>query len=116
MKNIDLAMDFGGPSEPMSPKENHYPTFTYDGPEELGLPNSGTMTIRFKEVRRETSDRGGKKHYSCTIEVREIVSAKGEKDIRPAKTDKSAEDALDGHMKDMMKKKHMVEDKDEDYE
>ena len=96
MKNIDLAMDYGGPMEPMPMKapEKHYPSFTYDGSTELDLPDSGVMTIRFKEIRREESSRNGVERYSCTVEVQQIISVKPDAEP-PAKTDKSASDALD---------------------
>lgn len=112
MKNIELSMSYDLPTDPMQAKssEKHYPSFTYDGPTELGLPESGTMTIRYKEVRREESKRNGVERYSCTIEVQEILSAKGERDERPSKVDKSTEDALDGLMR-----KRMAKEKSEDY-
>lgn len=114
MKNIDLAMDYGDVPQPISPanseRQKHYPTFHYEGADELGIPASGTMTVRYKEVSNTKSTRDGRKHYACTIEVQEIISAKGERDERPAKVDKATEEALDGLMR-----KRMGKEKSEDY-
>lgn len=57
----------------------------------LEIPKEGTLTIRYKKI--ASSER--EESYSCTIEVHEIVSAEGDEVDAPAKSDRSAEEALD---------------------
>lgn len=51
--------------------EKRYPSFHYSGPEELDLPEEGSMTICFCKT-SETSRTlpSGKHWYECTIEVK----------------------------------------------
>jgi hypothetical protein len=72
-----------------------YPSFNYSGDKELDLPKEGTMTVKFYVTREVEENRDGKEHYSCEIEVREILSVEGEEDDRPSQRDMSAEEALD---------------------
>jgi len=97
--NVDLGQK--GPDSPMlaSSKpsdEPYYPSFHYDGDEPLNLPKEGTMVVKYI-VRSETeSNRDGKDHYSCTIDVKSIVSAEGSDKASPGKSyTKDTEDALD---------------------
>lgn len=73
----------------------HYPTFNYAGSEELGIPKSGTMTVKYKEVSSTHSDRDGKKRYECTVEIQEIISVNGGDVKAPTKSGSEAGDALD---------------------
>lgn len=110
MKPIDLGMSYEE-SMPVSPKEDrkkHYPTFTYEGDEEMELPEEGKMTIHFCKVASTESERNGKKHYSCTVEVKHIldVDAGDYEDDAPTKKYNGAEDALDRLMEKKMKEKN----------
>ena len=95
----------GDPCCPKGPGSSEpsvvYPSFHYTGSEELGIAKEGAMTVKYKVVSTEESDRNGKHKYECTVEVHEIVSAKGEDDDdeRPARSNTSAADALDALMK-----------------
>jgi hypothetical protein len=91
---LGSPMAVSGPSD--SEKKLHYPTFTYEGPEELDLPEEGILEIRFKK-RRETSKvrEDGKHWYECEIEVRCICEVESEEEEAPTRRDTSAEDALD---------------------
>jgi hypothetical protein len=71
-----------------------YPAFHYSGEQELDLPSSGIMTVRFKKCASSESENSeGKEQYSCTVEVLEILSieAGGPKKSSSKETD----DALD---------------------
>lgn len=111
-EGIDLGSE--GPccvsTEPPKAPEKYYPSVTYDGPNELDLPDEGEMTIRFKKTRTSESDYDGKKRHSCTFEVREILKVDGEKPEveveAPAGNSKNdAEEALDTLMKAHMESK-----------
>lgn len=86
-------------SEPATKPESkkYYPSFRYDGEKPLKLPHEGEMTIRFKKVASEhRTDSDNKDRYSCTVEVREIVSVYGDEDEAPAGNKmRESEDALD---------------------
>lgn len=106
-KNINLAYSF----EDTMPKmgdgdEKMYPSFTVHSDEKIDFPHEGEMTIKFKKIGSE--DRDGR--YTCTIEVRKIVSMYGDKNDAPYKRDKSAEEALD----ELAAKKRRKEDEEDD--
>lgn len=72
-----------------------FPCFHYEGPEELDIPEEGTMTIRYKQTREVSEHKVGKPHwYECDVTVLEIVSTKGEAKS-PARSGSEAADALD---------------------
>jgi hypothetical protein len=73
---IDLAENLPTPCE-KSP-EKYYPTIHVTRDEDLGLPESGVLTARFKVTRREIAEHNGKTTYSYTIELRAIESLEGE--------------------------------------
>lgn len=64
-------------SAPISPSDKiYYPSFRVQADEKPELPHEGTMTIRFKKVASEMrEDDDGDAHYSCTIEVHEVIDA-----------------------------------------
>ncbi len=111
MKSIDLGQTYGDMCCPspmkMDSKEEtkHFPSFTYDGEEELGLPKEGIMEVSFRVVRETRSENSdGKKNYSCTVELRSIIDFEGEEEMEaPAKSDMTVSDALDALMKEKMK-------------
>lgn len=86
--------------------EEHYPSFHYEGEQDLGLPDEGEMTVKFRKTSSSTSERDGHKRYSCTVEVKKILNVEGEKDDSPTKRDTSGDDALDAIMVAVMKKKN----------
>ncbi len=98
----DLNMSEMGPESPMEMKpQDHYPTFHYEGPEELDLPDHGAMLVHYKVKREvETKNPPDRHWYSCDVEIRKILGAEAEKDMRPSKRDTSAEDNLDRLMKE----------------
>lgn len=80
----------------------------------MDLPDEGEMVIRYKKVSDTKEMRGDTPRYSCTIEIRKIVSAEEEGDddaaegevIPPARNLSSgAGDALDKLMKEKVKEK-----------
>lgn len=107
--NKDLGYSYDDMPQPVGPggdNKKMYPTFHYEGPEDLELPKDGTMTIKFKKTSSsEREGRDGKKTYSCTVEVKELVSVNGEKDNSPSKRDKSAEESLDRLASEKMRSK-----------
>lgn len=96
---LDLNMSERGPEMPLSGGGDHYPTIHFEGPEELGLPEHGTMLVHYKVKREVETKTPQGDWYSCDIEVRKILGVEAEKDIRPSKRDTSAEDALDNLMR-----------------
>lgn len=104
MKSIDLSMTYSEPHK-MDMPDRHYPSFHYEGEESLDLPHEGTMTIRFKKPSSSVSERDGKKHYSCTVEVLSIEKVKGEEDDSPTRKHNSSEEELDKLMSERMKSK-----------
>lgn len=95
---MKLNIDMGKSSEccgPVNPSnEVYYPSFHYEGKEELDIPKQGTMTIRFRKANSsESEDREGNEHYSCTVDVLEILSVDGAESKKSSA--KETEDALD---------------------
>lgn len=107
-KNIDLAYSFKKTMPEMDSDSEMYPSFTVHSEERIDFPHEGEMTIKFKKVGSE--DRKGR--YTCTIEVKKIVSMYGDERDAPYKRDKSAEESLDALAAKRMKEK---EDDDNDY-
>lgn len=100
---IDLGMSYDENTLPSAAPENkkHYPTLRIEGDEKLELPEEGTMTVHFCKIASESSERNGKKHYSCTVEVKHILGVKAddyEDDAPTKKSSRGAEDALDALM------------------
>ncbi len=108
---IDLGRKMSeGPMAVESPKsdEKHYPSLYLDWENDYDLPDSGTMTVKFKKVSENKSkNRDGKKSFSVTLEVMEITDVKGKK----AKGD---DDVDPGDHLDKLKKE--VEDENSDDE
>lgn len=111
--NIDLGKSEGdypmAMTAPARSAEKYYPRFSYSGEEELGLPKEGTMVIRYREVAKsEREKRDGTEEYTCEIEVREIISAEGEKEVESPATSsaKDTEDALDNLARNQKSKKY----------
>ncbi len=75
--------------------ETCYPHFHYEGEEELDIPDEGTMTVKYKIVFKSNTETEEEEHYTCKVEVQEIVAIEGEKDEAPAHGMKDAEEALD---------------------
>jgi hypothetical protein len=98
--NIDLGYTYD--KEPMPtvasavPDKKHYPTFHYEGDEGIDIPNDGILTVKYHTVTETVTTReDGTKHYSCTVEIQKILGYEKEKDERPARSYKDAEEALD---------------------
>lgn len=108
--NIDLGKSYkeSMPSVQDMKDEMSYPSFHVDGDKDLGLPYEGTMTVRYCK-REETSrtDADGDKHYSCQIQVKEIISVEAEEGSEaPSKSySKDAESALDELVKERLSAK-----------
>ena len=86
------------PSSGEKEQEEYFPEFTFREKSEPEFPEEGVMKIRYRKV-RTSLDKKSKKPYSCTLEVREIISADGKKDEAdeeaPTKKFDEAGDALD---------------------
>lgn len=112
--NIDLGYNFKdmvmSPSEVRD--EKMYPTFHVVSDEKIDFPHAGEMTITFKKLSSETREGENGNRYECTIEVRKIVEMYPEKDTRPSKRDRTAEESLDALATKRMKEK---EDRVNDY-
>lgn len=96
--NLKLGHDMEDGLVKVSDMPNkYYPTFRVESDEKPELPHEGTMTIKFRKVASEMrEDNDGDEHYSCTIEVHEIVDAYSSEPEAPAKShSKETENALD---------------------
>lgn len=114
-EHIDLGVnpkeqygDIGGmglmiqPESGPSDSQKSYPSFRYSGPEELDLPDEGTMEVKFKKVSETSSTRpSGKRWYECCIEVQCICEVESDEPNSPTSRDTSAEDALDTLAKEL---------------
>ncbi len=97
--NIDTELDYG-PEKLNSIDREHFPEFTFEHSEDV-VPDHGTMVIEYETSRKsDDRNRDPDRRYSCTICVKKIVSAEGEKDLRPSQRDTSTEDALDALAKE----------------
>lgn len=107
MKSIDMGMKGYGLSEPTKAYEDetHYPEFHYCGDKEIDLPDEGVMEIRFRKVSEEERSNGdGKKRYSFTVCVEEILEVEGKEEVEAPATSgtaKNTEQALDEILKTM---------------
>jgi hypothetical protein len=109
---IVLVQDFGGlGAQVCCPEkaEQSHPELHYTGKEDLDLPQSGTMTVKFR-VRSETrrAHKSGEQSYECCVEICSIE--KVVPDVEPYKRDKSAEEALD----ELMEKRGEDEGEEDD--
>lgn len=113
--NIDLGSKIGEPVSMNPSRDVYYPTFTIEEEGDIDLPDEGVMLVKFCKVASSSNQRPGEmKRYSCTVEVKEIVSVKEENLDKEPK--RSREQDLDAKMDEVMKskgKKH-APDKDED--
>lgn len=103
MENIDRDLNQSEVSPPIGDtmqRPEHYPTIHFEGPEELGLPEHGTMLVHYKVLKETETKSGDREWYSCDIAIKRIISAEAEKDMRPSKRDTSAEDNLDRLMRE----------------
>lgn len=99
---IDLAIKPHGEPTPYDPDEPHYPSVHLESHEPLNLPENGTIKFHFKKVGANVSERNGKKHYSCELELHVVLGAKAD-DEHPEeeKSDsKKTSDALDSHARE----------------
>lgn len=103
MKSVDknLAMEMG--KNQLSPMvegsgqdaQPMYPSFHYEGPEEIKIPAHGNMTVHYCVTRvRQTTTNSGE-WYECDIQIKRIISAEEEKDDSPTKKNDDTENALD---------------------
>lgn len=103
--NINLAEE--SPSSPCvcdSKDHTYYPSLHVSGKKELDIPKEGVMTIRYKKTHSSVSESDRTEpHYSCTIEVHEIVSAESDEVEAPTKRNRDSEDALDKLMDEKKK-------------
>jgi hypothetical protein len=103
MKKVDQSLEMNPMSEPnpTGAVRGRFPTFHYEGPEELEIPPHGTMVVVYKEVESNEKKIDGKHWYTCDIEIRHIKSAEALKeDEAPARRDTGTEDALDRLMEE----------------
>lgn len=95
---IDLNLarkDSGGAIASPAGDSEQYPEVYLRGDKELNLPEEGTITFRYAVIEEKHSERKYEASYSCTLCLKELVSVEPAKDMRPAKADKSTENALD---------------------
>ncbi len=89
---MKLNLDLGskgptccGPSEPDADKK-YYPSLHIDEENPVDLPKSGTMVVEFRKTGSSESEYDGKSKYSCTLEIRKIVSVDSSDAEAPAKS------------------------------
>jgi hypothetical protein len=106
-EHTDLGVDqkdlYGGSEGPLSTKapetdspKKIYPSFRYEGPTELHLPDEGTMEIHFcKTSETSRTRRDGSHWYECTIEVKCFGDVESDDDEGPEEPGTDADKALD---------------------
>jgi len=113
---IDLGISMKEMSEPAMPSKDgpHYPSLYLEWNNDYDLPDSGTMTVKFKKVSESNSkDRDGKKRQNVTLDIISIESVKGGKPAEK-KGDEDSGDHLD-KLKDEVEKENSEKESDEDY-
>jgi hypothetical protein len=95
MESIDLAMKSEGPVPMPERDDKYYPTLHISSDEKIDFPHEGTITLRFKKTNSSMDERDGKMHYSCTLEMREILDMEEEEDADERSESKKTEDELD---------------------
>lgn len=112
---IDLGkkMDSTMPKSVSSKKnknEKYYPSLYLDWDDKYDLPDSGTMTVKFRKTSETNTTRSGEKsRQSVSLDILEITDTKAEKVSDKESKEESGEEALDRHM-DEAKKKESDED------
>jgi hypothetical protein len=101
--NLDLGQKSEMPAVAEPGSYNDYPEVYLKGDKELNLPEEGTITFKYCVLEEKHSERPYNPSYSCTLSLKELVSVESEKDMRPAKADKTTEDALDKLAKEKAK-------------
>lgn len=87
--------DMAVPTSPSSEKDKtYYPSLHLEWDESYDLPDSGTMTVKFKKVHESTSKRNGEDaHQSVTLDIESIESV--EADAGEGSDEESPSDTLD---------------------
>ncbi len=68
------------PCEPSKPDEKYFPTLYLDWDDDYELPESGTMVVKFIRTREtNTTEKSGKKTQSVSLDIKKIISVKGDK-------------------------------------
>jgi hypothetical protein len=113
---IDQSLAMGEPTGPATPlgmrdeAETSFPTFHYEGDEELKIPAHGTMLVHYRVTRVVETTTAAGEHYACDVQLKRIISAEPEIEP-PAKSYNEAGDALD-----RLAAEHMAEDDEDDKE
>lgn len=103
-------MDSMMPKESSEKNKNHkyYPSLHLDWDDKYDLPDSGTMTVKFRKTSETNTTRpGDKSRQSVSLDILEITDTKAGKEKEPE--EESGSDALD-----RMKKDSEKEDYEED--
>jgi len=110
---IDLGRSGMGAEVAMSsPAEKHYPTLYLEWDEKYDLPDSGTMTVKFKKNSETNTKRKGEEHQTVSLDILEITSVKGKKSS-PAEED--AGDILDRLKNDVENSREDSQEPGEEY-
>jgi hypothetical protein len=112
MKTVKIDLAEKGPccAPPQTMEDKkYYPTIHISGDKEIDFPHDGKMTVVFHKTNSSVSEHDGKKHYSCTLEIREIVEMDSAEAESEGPSYKDAEKSLDALMAEH--KKLMTEHK-----
>ena len=102
---IDLEMTHNMEPSPVKMDEPYYPTLHIETDEKIDFPHEGTITLHFKKTSSNMRDSNGKKHYSCTFEMREILDMEADEEEEDTRTtSRKTEDTLDGYAREYEKK------------
>jgi hypothetical protein len=106
MQKVDKDLAMGDARlTPISPDgkmdEPRYPTFHYEGPEEIDIPSEGKMLVEYCQKNVVEIKTNGKHWYKCDVEIRKVISAEEADEVEaPSRRDTSTEDALDALMEE----------------
>jgi hypothetical protein len=103
MESIDLAMGHDKAEVAPEMPEEYYPTLHIESDEQIDFPHEGEITFHYKKVSSSMNERDGKMHYSCTLEMHEILDMEANTEEDTRSESKKTEDVLDSHMAEMEK-------------
>lgn len=104
-------------SEPAKKGEKYYPSLYLDWEEKYDLPDSGTMTIKFRKTSETNTARPGEKEkQSVSLDILEILDTKAGKskeDSEDETEEESGGEVLDRYRKEVESKKEEEEEEKE---
>lgn len=98
-------------SDKKSKNQKYYPSLYLEWDDKYDLPDSGTMTVKFRKTSETNTTRpGDKSRQTVSLDILEITDTKATKVADKESKEESGEEALDRHMADVKKEKSEEDD------